>query len=495
MTATAIAAVELVVGGAAWRPDAGRVLAVRVVSGLGLPTQCEVTVADGPPPALWRLGEALEVRVGGETRALFAGDVSSVELVRGAGAVSHRIRAYDALHRLRRRCRPRVFTDVTVVDVARTLAGEVGLAVSAARSGPRLDRVVQHRQDDLTLLVELAAAAGLYPVADDETLRLVDLTGDGDPVPLECGRSLWEARVEANLDRFAGRLSAIGWHPQRATVLTGDATGPAPAYPDLPDTAVTLVDQPGRDDDAMASLAQASVDASGARAVTVRGVAAGSARLRAGARIVVTGIDSTVDGRYTVCAATHTVDGHGYQTSFSTEPPEPPEAVSSCAITLGRVTQVDDPEKLGRVRVSLPALGDVDAGWLGVLCPGAGKGRGLVVLPEAGDTVVVALAHQSPADGVVLGPLYGEVAPFDPGVDGDSVRRWSLRTAGGQSMVFDDAGHRVRVADRAGSYVELAPDTVRLHAATDLVIDAPGHALTIRAASIDFEHAAIPVTV
>jgi phage baseplate assembly protein gpV len=139
--------------------------------------------------------------------------------------------------------------------------------------------------------------------------------------------------------------------------------------------------------------------------------------------------------------------------------------------------------------VSLPAFGDIDAGWLGVVCPGAGRGKGLVALPDVGDTVAVALPHADPGAGLVLGSLYGAVEPPDPGVDGNSVRRWSLRTADGQSVVIDDGAHALRLENRDGSLVELAPDAVRIKAKTDLVLDASGHAVTIRGRSVDFEHA------
>jgi len=145
------------------------------------------------------------------------------------------------------------------------------------------------------------------------------------------------------------------------------------------------------------------------------------------------------------------------------------------------------------VRISLPALGDLDAGWLGVLCPGAGRGRGLVALPDVGDTVVVALPQGSPAAGIVLGAVYGTTEPPDPGVTGNAVKRWSLHTDDGQSLVVDDDEHRIRLETKDGNRLELAPGQVRLHATTDLLIDAPGHALTIRAASVDFEHAPLPV--
>src|SRR5690606_4573565 len=125
-------------------------------------------------------------------------------------------------------------------------------------------------------------------------------------------------------------------------------------------------------------LAQSTLDIRAAGAVTLHGVAAGEAGLWAGGLVDVRGLDDEVDGRYVLTGATHTVDGRGYQCAFTTTPPDPPPAPIASAVTLGRVTAVDDPDGLGRVRVSLPALGDVDAGWLAVLCPGAGPDRGIV---------------------------------------------------------------------------------------------------------------------
>jgi uncharacterized protein involved in type VI secretion and phage assembly len=507
MTQSTVTAVDIDVAGQAWRPGPEQLLTVRVCSRLAQPTQCELGFAAGVGapawPADWDLGARLRVRVRGEDDDLFVGEVTCVELVRSGGPLTARVRAYDPLHRLRKRQRPRVFTDITAAGLAEELTADLGLTVAAQQPGPRLDRVVQHRQSDLALLVEVCAAAGLHPVARAGTLHLLTLSGHGDPVPLRFGATLWEARVEANLDRVARRLTAIAWHPQRAETFTYQADSPRsgrssslqadPASVGV-DGAATLVDQPGRSLDEVAGRAQSTLDIRAATAVVLHGLAAGDAGLWAGNLVTVRGLADSVDGDYVLTEVTHTVDGGGYRCAFTTEPPEPVPAPVGAGVTLGRVTAVDDPDGLGRVRVSLPALGDVDVGWLGVLCPGAGPGRGLVALPDRGDAVLVALPHQSPADAVVLGSVYGTTTPPDTGVTGDAVRRWSLRTADGQSIVVDDADHKVRVENRAGSYVELAPGTVRLHATTDLVIDAPGHGLTIRAASVDFEHAPLPIT-
>ncbi|PZF83197.1 phage baseplate assembly protein V, partial [Micromonospora deserti] len=158
-------------------------------------------------------------------------------------------------------------------------------------------------------------------------------------------------------------------------------------------------------------------------------------------------------------------------------------------VTLGAVTDVTDPEGLGRVRVELPAYGGLDAGWLAVLCPGAGRGKGIVALPDPRDTVLVALPGGEPAAGIVLGSLFGAVEPYDAGIDDGRARRWSLRTAGGQSVVVDDAAGSLRLATEGGSWLELTPELTTLHAATDLVLSAPGRAMVVRARSVDFLHA------
>ena len=116
--------------------------------------------------------------------------------------------------------------------------------------------------------------------------------------------------------------------------------------------------------------------------------------------------------------------------------------------------------------------------------------KGIVALPGVDDTVLVALPHGEPAAGVVLGGLYGTVRPPDSGVIDGAVRRWSLRTPEGLSIILDDAAQQLRVADRTGSFVDLSPELVRVHAeAADLVIEAPGRTLTLRAKAVEFQQA------
>jgi hypothetical protein len=57
-------------------------------------------------------------------------------------------------------------------------------------------------------------------------------------------------------------------------------------------------------------------------------------------------------------------------------------------------------------------------------------------------------------------------------------------------VLLDDHGELVRVENQHGSFVELAPGRVTVHAeGTGLTVEAPGHPIVIRAKSIDFEDA------
>jgi hypothetical protein len=103
-----------------------------------------------------------------------------------------------------------------------------------------------------------------------------------------------------------------------------------------------------------------------------------------------------------------------------------------------------------------------------------------------GDTVLLILSGEDPARGVVVGGLYGTNGPPDTGVSGAGVRRFNLLTPGGLKLRLNDETQTLRIEDQLGSYLQLSPHVVRLHAETALEIEAPGKSVTIEAATIDF---------
>jgi phage baseplate assembly protein V len=491
----------LELGGTALSPAELRSLrSVRVQQRLSLPTLCELIFVDprgtlaspGVAP-----GTALRVSTAAQAEPLFIGEVTAVEYAHVMGGPREvRVRGYDLLHRLRKRQPVRAHVQVTLADVARELVADLGLSVEASTPGPLWRQLMQHGQSDLDFLAELADRCGVYLALRDGALRLLTLEGEGEPVPLLLGESLLEATVEVNGDPACRGVSADGWDPLRVRHHSArasqarqgrrvDVEAP-PALLGSPGERA-LVNELAEGDAHTEAAAQAELDHRSAREVVLTALAEGNARLCPGARVEVRGITPAVAGRYVLTSVNHVLDTQrGFVSELSSAPPPRRTRMRASAATLGVVSRVDDPEGLGRVRATLPAYGGVETEWMQVLSPGAGAGRGLVMLPDVGDQVLLVLADGDPSRGVVMGGLFGEQAPEDPGVEGGAVRRYSVRTAGGHLLRLDDAGRSLRLEDTTGSYLELSPAGMRLHAKVPLDIEAPGQPVVIRGQSIDF---------
>jgi uncharacterized protein involved in type VI secretion and phage assembly len=70
------------------------------------------------------------------------------------------------------------------------------------------------------------------------------------------------------------------------------------------------------------------------------------------------------------------------------------------------VTNNNDPDKLGRVKVKFPALTEQESFWAPVLLPSAGKERGLSMLPVPDEQVLVAFENGDPSYPYVLGSVF-----------------------------------------------------------------------------------------
>jgi phage protein D/phage baseplate assembly protein gpV len=476
---------------------------VRIQQRLSLPALCELTfmnpkgaLAEAASPVV---GLSLNVALEGSPRPLFSGDVTAIEYhYQPSHELEVRIRAYDVLHRLRKQQPVRAHVEVKLADLARELAAEAGLTVESAGSGPLWRRLIQHRQSDLGLLTELAQRCGYYLTLREDVLHLITLEGIGEDVPLKLGETLLEARVEVNADSLCRSISTSAWDPWRVESHQARTTASRSgrdvkirvSSSSFGDGERTLTNETAQDDTQAEALAQAELDARVARLVTISGVAEGDARLQPGARVEIEGLALDLAGTYVLTAVTHTVDrDKGFVSEIASVPPPLPQKPTAASATLGIVTRINDPENLGRVQVALPAYNNVETDWMNVLATGAGSKKGLVALPDVGDQVLVLFFGEDPAAGIVLGGLYGTHVPPDWGIEGGAVRGYTFLTPGGQKVWLDDTRKRLHLENSDGSYIELAPEKVRLHSETDLEVEAPGHSVVFRGSTVDFQKA------
>jgi uncharacterized protein involved in type VI secretion and phage assembly len=110
-------------------------------------------------------------------------------------------------------------------------------------------------------------------------------------------------------------------------------------------------------------------------------------------------------------------------------------------LVVGIVTNNDDPEKLGRVRVKFPTLSEDDeSAWSRIATPGGGKERGLQWIPEVDDEVLVGFELDDHTRPVVLGGLWNrQDGPPSPGsIAGGVVKQRMLVSRTDSRLVLDD---------------------------------------------------------
>lgn len=163
------------------------------------------------------------------------------------------------------------------------------------------------------------------------------------------------------------------------------------------------------------------------------------------------------------------------------------------------VTDVQDPDRQGRVRVSLPfvngAEGPQAAAWARLATFMAGADRGSWFIPEVNDEVLVAFLAGDARHPIVIGALWNGVDTPPETMDADNNRR-SITSRSGHRLLFDDTngsekvvletqgGDRLTLDDAAGGTVTLEHSngatiridntgTVSIRANNRVNIDAP----------------------
>jgi uncharacterized protein involved in type VI secretion and phage assembly len=153
-------------------------------------------------------------------------------------------------------------------------------------------------------------------------------------------------------------------------------------------------------------------------------------------------------------------------------------------VVVGLVTNNDDPEGQGRVKVKFPWLADdQESTWARLASPMAGQGRGLYFLPEVNDEVLVAFEHGDIHRPYILGVLWnGQDSPPQPNsavVDGSGqVVQRIIKSRAGHTILLDDTsgGGGITIMDRSGNKIEMdsGANSLKLQVQGNLEIESDG---------------------
>jgi uncharacterized protein involved in type VI secretion and phage assembly len=160
------------------------------------------------------------------------------------------------------------------------------------------------------------------------------------------------------------------------------------------------------------------------------------------------------------------------------------------------VTDVDDPEGMGRVRIRLPWTtdqgGDLYEVWARLATLMAGNDRGTWFVPEPDDEVLVAFEAGDARRPYVVGSLWnGQDAPPESMRSGNPIRSITsrsgivitfddtdggvqlvLETPGGQKITCTDSPPAIQVEDSSGNSVKLETSGISITAASKITLTA-----------------------
>lgn len=191
------------------------------------------------------------------------------------------------------------------------------------------------------------------------------------------------------------------------------------------------------------------------------GYAVGNPDVQAGRRVTIAHVPAAFAGTWTVSNARHIFDESegGYHTRFFVSGRQERSLLGLASVgatqgeparipglVCGIVTNNNDDESRGRVKVALPWLSPVyESDWARVAQFGAGRSSGAFFTPEVGDEVLIGFEFGDPRRPYVLGGLMNANTAYDLGGDavkvsgmtGQVVRRGFV-TGSGNRLVFED---------------------------------------------------------
>jgi len=485
---------------------------VVVEDSLNLPTILSVTLSD--PGLEWidhasvTVGTELEVLIGegDDRKRVGIGEIVALELEQRPGTSRVVIQAFDRSHRLHRGRHVRTFQEMSDGDIVGRIASDAGLQTDIDGADAQHPYLIQDNQTDYAFLAERALLTGLELSVDDETIRFRRPAPLGDPIELAWDSGLVSFSVRVSAADQVSEVEVRGWDPKQKQAITSTVSDSETAPENGIDAGqirssafgqatALMTDRPVRDASEAEALGHAALDHVTSAIVRADGVAHGNPAIRAGSQVKIKGFGERLSGTYDITSTTHSiVPGVGYETSFSVRGRRRGTLIELASgggapesrrlgPVIGIVTNVKDEDNEGKVKVKFPWLSEDDeSAWARLASPMAGPDRGLQLVPEVDDEVLVVFERGDPNRPIVIGSMWNGVdAPPLGGdaISGDgAVQKRMLKTRIGHTILLDDSdsSKSIVITDSAGNEMtwDAANSKIEIVSKGDLKVSATG---------------------
>jgi Bacteriophage probable baseplate hub protein len=285
--------------------------------------------------ASFKLGDTINVYCGEESAPteIFRGVISALEADFSEESSPRLVAlAEDTLQKARIKRRTKTYENKSIADVARSIAGDLGLTPQISGFTQPIGTQVQLNESDLAFLRRLLARYdGDVQVVGSELHVSPRSSVQRGTVELALRSQLRRVTVLADLAHQVNEVTVTGWDAASGQKINSTSTG-AQQGPGSGRRGLDLLSNAlGRrthqiahlvvDNDAEGrALANASFDERQRRFVTATGTAEGNPSIRAGTHVKLTGLGPRFSNTYYITRCCHRFDTEkGYETDFSAE--------------------------------------------------------------------------------------------------------------------------------------------------------------------------------
>lgn len=441
------------------------------------------------------VGAEVTIEVGapgvGTPDELMVGEVTSIEAEYDRLGTRAVVRGYDALHRLSAGTKSRTFENATYSDIVRKIAKEAGLSVDLDMTSGTLDHVIQPNVSDLHFIYYLAGRCGYTVAVKKKTLSFKEPTkassapakGEMDstnPLQLVWGQRLLEFRARISAVGQVKDVAVRGWDPKTQKPIIGkgrSGTNTAQVATSIRALTTTskgetyaVVNQPMPSQGHADSLAKAVAEQIGSAAYEATALVVGSPKLKSGVAVSVSNVDVDFEGKWVITSARHEFGNGPYRTflEFSGRQDRSLLGLAGGAgsgeslraefpgVVTAVVTDIKDPDKLGRVKVQYQWLGEkMVSFWARCARPSAGKDYGHLWFPDVDEEVLVAFEHGDVNFPIVIGSMWSArnkppAALIEAQENGKFLNHGFASPAGNKIVMYDkkaDAGIQLITPD------------------------------------------------
>lgn len=181
--------------------------------------------------------------------------------------------------------------------------------------------------------------------------------------------------------------------------------------------------------------------------------------LKIGGRAEISDINAKAMETYRIIEITHFHDGNDYYNEFVgipdifISPFFDEDAFPTCEEQSAIVTDNSNPQGMIRVQFLWQKKKGLKTPWLRVVTPYAGKGKGMHIIPEVGEEVVLGFDNGNAERPFVFGAMFNGKASAGVGAGGNHVKR--LQSASGSGVEFHDKHGHSRLWDKVGDQIKL----------------------------------------